>query len=94
MQYSWQRLNQEECFNYYDKVLCDQAFIDSSQELRPDRVMIKGDRAIILDYKFGTKHNNAYIVQVKKYIQLFKQMGYNDVSGYIWYAQDKTMIRV
>lgn len=94
VQDSWQRLNQEEWFNDYDKVLCEQAFIDSSQELRPDRVMIKGDRAIILDYKFGTKHNNAYIVQVKKYIQLFKQMGYNDVSGYIWYAQDKTMIRV
>jgi hypothetical protein len=67
--------------------------LDDKQELRPDRVMIKGNRVIILDYKFG-KQNEKYIDQINKYIHLFKQMGYNDVHGYIWYAQDKMMIKV
>ena len=91
---SWNHLCKEHWFNAcYDEVLCEQAFLDDKQELRPDRVMIKGNRVIILDYKFG-KQNEKYIDQINKYIHLFKQMGYNDVHGYIWYAQDKMMIKV
>ncbi len=52
---------------------------------RPDRVMIKGDTAVVVDYKFASKkerHNE----QVKQYIELLKRIGYKNVTGYLWYV--------
>lgn len=51
---------------------------------RPDRVMIKGDEAIVVDYKFAKK-NDEYKKQVKRYMNLLVQMGYKNVKGYLWY---------
>lgn len=53
--------------------------------IRPDRVMIKGDEVIVVDYKFGEKEEKKYIKQVKNYVSQIRKMGYNDVKGYISY---------
>ena len=53
---------------------------------RPDRVMIKEGRAVVVDYKFGLKRQSRYGRQVTRYMELLLQMGYADVSGYIWYV--------
>ena len=53
---------------------------------RPDRVMIKEGRAVVVDYKFGLKRQSRYGRQVARYMELLLQMGYADVSGYIWYV--------
>ena len=52
---------------------------------RPDRVMIKGNQAIVVDYKFG-RESDDYIIQVQEYMELLCSMGYTDVKGYIWYV--------
>lgn len=54
---------------------------------RPDRVMTKGNRAIVTDYKFGefTPLNKKYHKQVQRYMQLLMEMGYTVVEGYLWY---------
>ena len=53
---------------------------------RPDRVMIKGDRAVVVDYKFGEHKSTDYNRQVKRYMTLLKDMGcYNHIEGYVWY---------
>ena len=54
--------------------------------LRPDRVLISGDKAIVIDYKFG-EINNSYRKKVSKYCELLEQMGYKDVKGYLWYVR-------
>ncbi len=54
---------------------------------RPDRVLTKGARAVVVDYKFGTAQKNAYTAQLREYMDLLKRMGYRDVSGYLWYVQ-------
>ncbi len=53
---------------------------------RPDRVMIKGKKVIVVDYKFGLQKEKRYHAQVKKYMRLIAKMGY-EASGYIWYAR-------
>lgn len=53
---------------------------------RPDRVMIRGGRAVVVDYKFGLKRLPRYGQQVARYMTLLSQMGYTEVSGYIWYV--------
>ena len=52
---------------------------------RPDRVMIRGNRAIIVDYKFGAEKPKRYTKQVAEYMQLLQQMGYTEIKGYVWY---------
>ena len=52
---------------------------------RPDRVMIKGEEVIVVDFKFGKK-SPEYAAQVRNYMQLLKQMGYRQLKGYLWYV--------
>ena len=52
---------------------------------RPDRVMINGDKAVVVDYKFAKK-NDEYKEQVRRYMDLLTQMGYKNVKGYLWYV--------
>ncbi len=53
---------------------------------RPDRVMIKGRNATVVDYKFGDKRQASYKAQLRRYMSLLREMGYSDVKGYIWYT--------
>ena len=54
---------------------------------RPDRVMINGKKAIVVDYKFGEKHN-SYRKQIALYCSLLSKMGYSEVKGYLWYVRE------
>ena len=54
---------------------------------RPDRVMIRGERAVVVDYKFGTKAAAAYRRQIGDYMRLLREMGYANTEGYIWYVR-------
>lgn len=52
---------------------------------RPDRVLISGDRAVVIDYKFGMK-KSSHLKQIGSYVSVLRQMGYRDVEGYVWYV--------
>ncbi len=60
---------------------------------RPDRVMVGGDRAIVVDFKFG-KPRPEYHAQVQKYMSLLARMGYCDVTGYLWYIYNNKIEEV
>ena len=52
---------------------------------RPDRVMIDGNKIIVIDFKFG-KPQEKYHEQVNTYMTLIKSMGYKNVKGYLWFV--------
>lgn len=52
---------------------------------RPDRVMTKGSRAVVVDYKFGGEKRDSYHRQMSLYMDLMRKMGYTEVEGYVWY---------
>ena len=54
-------------------------------EYRPDRVMTDGKEIIVVDFKFG-KPRDEYHEQIQRYVSLLMRMGYEKVSGYIWYV--------
>ena len=56
---------------------------------RPDRVMLSADgqRAIIVDYKFGQREQRRYVRQIRDYMALMRAMGYASVSGFLWYVE-------
>ena len=55
------------------------------QTRRPDRVMMKDGQVIVVDFKFG-KPYSEYNEQVREYMNLLHDMGYTQVSGYLWYV--------
>ena len=56
-------------------------------EHRPDRVVVYPDRTVIIDYKTGER-SESNIYQIKRYVRLYREMGYPSVSGHIWYLYD------
>ena len=55
------------------------------QTRRPDRVMMKKDKVVVVDFKFGKK-KEIYNRQVREYMDLLASMGYTQVEGYLWYV--------
>ena len=54
---------------------------------RPDRVMIKDNKVIVVDYKFGERQDKRHPNQVRNYLQLIRKMGFERVDGYLWYVE-------
>ena len=67
---------------------------DKTGTLRPDRVMIRGNRAVVVDYKFGMKQYESHRRKMADYMLLLKQMGYAEVEGYVWYLSMGEIVRV
>ena len=62
-------------------------------DYRPDRVMIYPDhKVVVVDYKFGRKKLSEYHRQVENYVRLIREMGYDNVEGYIWYSDGPVQI--
>lgn len=70
---------------------------------RPDRVVVNGQQAIIIDYKTargvvrkaadGTCTAPAKnLQQIEEYKQLLCQIGYTDVKAYLWYILDGVVV--
>ena len=75
-------------------VLNEVSIIDTDgQVYRPDRVVKTGDKVIIVDYKFG-EHYKKYERQMTRYADLWRRMGYADVSAYLWYVQTGEIVPV
>ncbi|HEX5151713.1 MAG TPA: UvrD-helicase domain-containing protein [Parafilimonas sp.] len=58
---------------------------------RPDRILIKDDSVVLLDYKFTLEQSDKHVEQILKYKNLLKQMGYNNVQPYLFYAVRKEL---
>ena len=52
---------------------------------RPDRVMMKDDKVIVVDFKFGNP-KESHRKQVREYMNLLTEMGYAQIRGYLWYV--------
>ena len=62
---------------------------------RPDRVMMRGEEIVVVDFKFG-KPNKKYNKQVQGYIQLLVRMGYpsEEIKGYLWYVEEEIIEKI
>lgn len=77
------------------KTLNEVAIIDSfGNTNRPDRVLVDEEgRVTVIDFKFG-EEDEKYSGQLRRYMRLFREMGYGEVSGYIWYVPSDKIIQV
>lgn len=86
MEAFWHLPETENWFANHLRILNETAILmPTGDQFRPDRVVFDGQKATIIDYKFGDKENKSHIVQVKNYMQLIAQMGY-ETEGFVCYV--------
>ena len=69
-----------------DRVLNEVPIITESGDLkRPDRIVVKPDHVMIIDYKTGQEHKKQYEAQLSEYKDCMLKMGYKDVRTEILY---------
>lgn len=94
MQSFWHLVNGYDWFDKDKRVLLEQDLLcPSGKTYRPDRVIMDGQHATIIDYKFGNEKRHSYNEQVRDYMTLYQQMGYQ-TSGYLIYVQLNTIVPV
>lgn len=72
----------------------ESSIITSSGDIRiPDRVLIKDNKAVVIDFKFG-EENEKYKEQVSEYMKYLKEMKYENVSGWLYYVERKKVVGV
>lgn len=76
---------------------CSMIYFDPEEqrikEQRPDRVVYDGKKMVVIDFKTGGKMEK-HKRQVQGYVYLLKDMGYNDVEGYLWYIRNNDIVKV
>ena len=60
---------------------------------RPDRVILRGRTATIVDYKFGVELD-VYRHQLKRYPRLYRDLGYEVAGSFIWYVEEDKVVPV
>lgn len=67
--------------------IIEKNIIDPGGKLhRPDRIVMHGGRVTIIDYKFTLEQTRQHVEQISDYKDLLKQMGFEHVQGYLFYA--------
>jgi len=61
--------------------------------IRPDRVFVKNNKAIVVDYKTG-KQKDEHIKQVNNYASSLEKMGYKDIEKYLLYVEEPNLINI
>ena len=94
LQHFWNMPETENWFSPDTRVLNETTIlIPTGEQYRPDRVVIRGNEATIVDYKFGDKESKTYLQQVKQYMNLIAEMGYS-TSGFVCYVSLKKVVQV
>lgn len=90
---AWENEQLRDWFSGRWELLREVTFLTANKEMRPDRVMIDkiNSKAIVLDYKFGQSHDPKYVFQVRDYMRIMSELGYRNVEGYLWFAQENKL---
>jgi ATP-dependent helicase/nuclease subunit A len=62
-------------------------------ERRPDRVMIRDGKVLVIDYKTGLPESR-HAKQVESYMKLLTAMGYTEVTGFLLYLDAELLVEV
>ncbi len=90
----WSLPQAKEWFNGEGRILNETTILSPENRLhRPDRVIIQEAKATVIDYKFGQKESKYHLAQVKEYMDLIAQMGYQ-TKGYVCYAELGKVVEV
>jgi len=93
-----QVLSQEDISRWFsdsDQVISEQdILVEDGHSLRPDKLFVMKDKAILLDFKFG-EEQAKYGITISNYRDNLLKMGeFQSVDAYIWYAKTQTLQKI
>lgn len=78
----------------HKKILNEQSLLlNETTFARPDKLIIKENETVIVDFKTGIQKPKDR-KQVEEYKLVLKQMGYPNVSGYLYYSMSRELVVV
>jgi len=81
-------------FSTDNKVLNEKEIINQKGfKLIPDKVIINENQVLVVDFKTGHQAE-SHQKQVKEYIKLYKDMGYDNVKGELFYTETNDVILI
>lgn len=60
---------------------------------RPDRIILREENAIIIDFKFG-EESPMHAEQISLYRSLLELMGYKKTEAFLWYVDRKKIVEI
>lgn len=82
-------------FDPRNKVYNERSMVRAFKKSRPDRFITTPDgKNIVIDYKFGEIHSPSYRKQVKEYVNILGEIGFENVEGYLWYPLERKIEKV
>ena len=75
------------------EVMNERSILSKGVTYRPDKVLIKGDEAMVIDYKSGDRENK-HIKQISQYGELLAEMNYSNIRKYLVYLDLKEIEEV
>jgi ATP-dependent helicase/nuclease subunit A len=76
------------------KVYTETDLLTENDTFRPDRMLIRDDQAVVVDYKSGHTKQESHVRQVQRYITILKETGIAQVKGYLWYIGNNELMEV
>lgn len=67
--------------------------LPSGEENRIDRLLIKDQKAVVVDYKTGTRKKSDE-KQVLQYMEVLRQMNFINIEGFLLYLQENEIVKV
>jgi ATP-dependent exoDNAse (exonuclease V) beta subunit len=81
-------------FNDYSELKTETTILlPTGESYQPDRVVLKNNTTLILDYKTGKKEKKHY-EQLEHYKILLAEMGYSNIESYLLYIKEQQLERV
>jgi len=75
------------------KVYVEKSIVSEGEVFRPDRVIVRDDLVLVIDYKLGKK-DPAHVRQVNEYAGLLRSMGFKNVEGRLLYFENREIVVV
>jgi ATP-dependent exoDNAse (exonuclease V) beta subunit len=67
--------------------------LPDGETLRPDRVLLKDGKAIVIDFKTGKEHS-SHQNQINTYASAVSKMNFLEIEKYLIYIAEKRILRV
>lgn len=75
-------------------ILSEQSYIISKNEqIRPDKIILKKDKTVVLDYKTG-QPQEKHKKQLEEYCSVLQEMNYPNVETYLFYTRNFELVKV
>ncbi|MCI0450092.1 MAG: UvrD-helicase domain-containing protein [Chlorobi bacterium] len=79
--------------NTYEVKAEEELLLPSGEVYRPDRVLLKDNEVIIIDYKTG-RQSDEHKKQVNLYAGILEKIGYEVTEKYLFYIEQKEVVKV